>query len=135
MRRSLAFRSPYVAIWVSDDEGRVVRTLLLIGKIKEWQEFNHIWWRLNRGLTEQLLNGRSMSTRGSGIYKVFWDGVDDDGQRVKTGKYTLHVETSRERGEHTHRTLDIDVSTLRPFEAEIPMNPDTGGLSLEFKKF
>lgn len=135
MRRAIAFRSPYVAIWVSDAERKTVRTLLLIGTIKEWQEYNHVWWRLNRGNTEKLLNGRSMSTRGAGIYKVFWDGVDDAGRPVKPGKYTLHVETSRERGEHTHRTLDVDLSTMRPYDAELPIDAEAGGLQLSMTKF
>ena len=135
MRRSIAFRSPYVAIWVSDADNRAVRTLLLIGTFKEWQEYNHVWWRLNRGSTEKLLNGRSMSTRGSGTYKVFWDGVDDAGRPVKPGKYTLHVETSRERGEHTHRTLDVDFSTMRVFDAEMPMDAEAGALQVGMTKF
>lgn len=135
MRRAIAFRSPYVAIWVSDAEHKTVRTLLLIGTIKEWQEYNHVWWRLNRGNTEKLLNGRSMSTRGSGTYKVFWDGVDDAGRPVKPGKYTLHVETSRERGEHTHRTLEVDLSTMRPFDAEMPLDAEAGGLQVSLTKF
>lgn len=135
MRRAIALRSPYVAIWVSDAERRTVRTLLLIGTIKEWQEYNHVWWRLNRGSTEKLLNGRSMSTRGSGTYKVYWDGVDDAGKPVKPGKYTLHVETSRERGEHTHRQLEVDFSTMRLFDAEMPVDPESGGLQVSMTKF
>lgn len=135
MRRAIALRSPYVAIWISDAERKTVRTLFLIGTIKEWQEYNHVWWRLNRGRTESLLNGRSMSTRGSGSYKVFWDGIDDDGRPVKPGKYTLHVETSRERGEHTHRTLDVDFSTMRTFDVEMPIDAESGGLQVSFSKF
>lgn len=135
MRRAIALRSPYVAIWISDAERRTVRTLLLVGTIKEWQEYNHVWWRLNRGNTEKLLNGRSMSTRGAGIYKVFWDGVDDSGRPVKPGKYTFHIETSRERGEHTHRQLEIDFSTMRVFDAEMPIDPESGGLQVSMTKF
>ncbi len=135
MRRAIALRSPYVAIWISDAERKTVRTLLLIGTIKEWQEYNHVWWRLNRGSTEKLLNGRSMSTRGSGTYKVYWDGVDDAGKAVKPGRYTLHVETSRERGEHTHRELEVDFSTMRLFDAEMPVDPESGGLQVSMTKF
>ncbi len=135
MRRSIAFRSPYVAIWVSDAERRTVRTLLLIGRIKEWQEFNHVWWRLNRGRTDELLNGRSMSTRGTGEYKIYWDGIDDEGRPVKPGKYTIHVETSRERGEHTHRMLDLDFSTMRVFDAGLPLDAEAGGLNVSFHRY
>jgi len=135
MRRAIALRSPYVAIWISDAERKTVRTLLLVGTFKEWQEYNHIWWRLNRGNTQKLLDGRSMSTRGAGIYKVFWDGVDDNGRPVKPGKYTFHIETSRERGEHTHRQLEIDFSTMRVFDAEMPIDPESGGLQVSMTKF
>jgi len=78
---------------------------MLIGSIKEWQEDNYIWWGLNRSNTQKMLDGRSMSTRGSGTYKVYWDGSSDDGLQMPAGKYIVHIETSRERGKHTHRTL------------------------------
>lgn len=135
MRAERAFRSPYVAIWVSDAESRPVRTLMLIGSIKEWQEDNYIWWGLNRGNTQKMLDGRSMSTRGSGTYKVYWDGTDDAGLQMPAGKYVVHIETSRERGKHTHRKLELDLSKARQFEAELPVDVDGGSLQVEFRKF
>lgn len=135
MRQAIALRSPYVAIWISDMDNKPVRTLLLIGSIKEWQQSNHVWWRLNRGRTDQLLNGRSMSTRGSGIYRVYWFGIDDSDKPVPPGKYRLNVETSREKGGHQLRTLDLDMSVGRRFEAELPMTGESGGLALAFQKF
>ena len=62
-----------------------------------------------------------MSTRGSGVYKVYWDGVDDAGRAVTPGRYVLHVETSRERGGHTHRTIEGDFSRAREFALELPV--------------
>lgn len=135
MRLERAFRSPYVAIWVSDENNKLVRTLILIGSIKEWQEDNYIWWGLNRGQTQKMLDGRSMSTRGSGTYKVYWDGVDDNGAQMPAGKYVIHVETSRERGKHTHRMLPLDLSKPRQFESELPVDADGGSLLVEFRKF
>lgn len=135
MRREIAFRSPYVVIWVSDMNNRPVRTLLLIGRYKEWHEGNHVWWRLNRAKVDSYFAGRSMSTRGSGTYKVYWDGSDDEGASVAPGKYRLHVETSRESGGHEHRVLDLDFSRPKEFEAELPINAKSGGLLVSFKKF
>ena len=135
MRQERAFRSPYVAIWVSDENNKPVRTMILIGSIKEWQEDNYIWWGLNRGRTQQMLDGRSMSTRGSGTYKVYWDGVDDAGVRMPAGKYVIHVETSRERGKHTHRMLPLDLTKPKAFESELPVDADSGSLRVEFRKF
>lgn len=135
MRVERAFRSPYVAIWISDAEDQPIRTLMLIGSIKEWQEDNYIWWGLNRSNTQKMLDGRSMSTRGSGTYKVYWDGSNDDGLQMPAGKYIVHVETSRERGKHTHRTLDLDLSNPKQFETELPVDVDGGSLQVEFRKF
>lgn len=132
MRRAIAFRSPYVAIWISNAERRTVRTLLLIGTIKEWQENNHVWWRLNQGATERLLNNRSMSTRGSGLYRLYWDGIDDAGAPMGPGRYTFHVETSREGGGHEHRTLDVEFVNGKPFEVELPIDATSGGLRIAF---
>jgi thiamine biosynthesis lipoprotein len=135
MRREIAFRSPYVVLWVSDMNDRPVRTLLLIGRYKEWHEGNHVWWRLNRAKVDSYFAGRSMSTRGSGTYKVYWDGSDDAGAIVAPGKYRLHVETSRESGGHEHRVLDLDFSRAKEFEAELPINANSGGLIVSFQKF
>ena len=134
MRREIAFRSPYVAIWVSDVDNKPVRTLFMVGRYKEWHEGNHVWWRLNRAKLDTLF-ARSLSTRGSGTYKVYWDGVDDDGRPVPPGRYRINVETSREGGGHSHRQLEMDFSQPRVFEQALPMQPDNGGLEVSFQKF
>lgn len=134
MRRELAFRSPYVAVWVSDLDDRPVRTLFMVGRHKEWHEGNHIWWRQNRAKLDTLF-GRSLSTRGSGVYRVYWDGIDDDGRPVAPGRYRIHVETSRERGGHAHRFLEMDFSQPRIIEQALPVRPDDGGLEVAFRKF
>jgi hypothetical protein len=134
MRREIAFRSPYVAIWVSDMENKPVRTLFLVGRHKEWHEGNHVWWRQNRARLDKFF-GRSLSTRGSGVYKVYWDGIDDDDRPVPPGRYKIHVETSREGGGHSHRVLEMDFSQPRKFERELPLQADNGGLVVGFDTF
>jgi thiamine biosynthesis lipoprotein len=135
MQRERAFRSPYVAIWVSDTAGRSIRTLVLIGSIKEWQEDNYIWWGLNRTRAMQFVSTRSLSTRGTGEYKILWDGTDDSGKSVPAGKYVVHVETSRERGKHTHRSVELDFSEAKQFTAEVPTSEEAGGLVVSFERF
>jgi thiamine biosynthesis lipoprotein len=134
MRREIAFRSPYVAIWISGLDNKPVRTLFMVGRYKEWHEGNHVWWRQNRAKLDTLF-ARSLSTRGSGTYKVYWDGVDDDGRPVLPGRYRINVETSREGGGHSHRYMDMDFSQPRVFEQALPMQPDNGGLEVSFQKF
>ncbi|MEZ5937879.1 MAG: DUF2271 domain-containing protein [Hyphomonadaceae bacterium] len=134
-KRDPSFRSPYVAIWISDADNRPIRTLLLVGTIKEWHQDNFIWWSLNRGRAMQLLAARSMSTRGSGEYRVLWDGADDAGKMMPAGKYVMHVETSRERGRHTHRSLVIDATGAKTSDSELPQTEEAGGLSVSFLKY
>jgi len=126
------FRAPYMAMWISDLDNKPIRTLLLVGRQADWQKDNYIWWSLNDGNVKQLMATRSMSTSGSGIYKMLWDGTDDRFQEVPGGTYVLHVETSRERGKHTHRSLTIDFSKGREFTEQIPSSEEAGGVNINF---
>jgi FAD:protein FMN transferase len=122
------FRSPYMAMWITDLDNKPIRTLILVGKQAEWQKDNYIWWEINRRETEKLISTRSMSTSGAGVYNVFWDGVDDQGRTVPAGKYLLHVETSRERGKHTYRSLALNFDEFKRFVEVLPPTEEGGGL-------
>jgi len=126
------FRSPYMAMWITDLDNKPIRTLLLVGRESEWQRDNYIWWTTNDASVKQLMATRSMSTSGSGIYKVLWDGTNDQYEEMPGGSYVLHVETSRERGKHTHRSLTLNFSKGEKFSAELPSTEEAGGLRLEF---
>lgn len=129
------FRSPYMAMWITAPDNRPVRTLLLVGKRADWQKDNYLWWSMNRAHTDQLVTTRSMSTSGAGVYNVFWDGVDDAGERVPAGTYVLHVETSRERGRHTYRSLTLELGAARRFVQELPPTEEGGGLRVSFDHY
>lgn len=129
------FRSPYMAMWITTPDNKPVRTLILIGKHAEWQKDNYIWWQLNRGRQDKLVSTRSMSTSGAGVYNVFWDGRDDSGREIKPGPLVLHVETSRERGKHTYRRLDLDFTQARRFNEVLPPTEEGGGLTVGFDHY
>ncbi|HMN46465.1 MAG TPA: DUF2271 domain-containing protein [Povalibacter sp.] len=133
--RDPSFRSPYLAMWITAPDNRPVRTLLLVGKRADWQKDNYLWWSMNRAHTDRLVTTRSMSTSGAGVYNVFWDGVDDAGERVPAGTYVLHVETSRERGRHTYRSLTLELGTARRFVQELPPTEEGGGLRVSFDHY
>lgn len=133
--RDPQFRSPYMAMWITDRDNRPIRTLLLVGKRADWQKDNFIWWSMNRAHTERLVSTRSMSTSGAGVYNVFWDGVDDTGNVVPAGTYVLHVETSRERGKHTHRSLTLDFGKFQRFVEVLPPTEEGGGLRVSFDHY
>lgn len=135
LMRDPYFRSPYMAMWITDENNKPIRTLLLVGTYEGWQKDNFIWWSMNRGYNEQLISIRSMSTSGAGVYNVFWDGVDDEGKPVEAGKYVLHVETSRERGKHTYRSLTLDFSQAERFVDELTPTEEGGGLRVTFDHY
>lgn len=124
------FRSPYMAMWITDLDNKPIRTLILVGKRSEWQRDNFIWWSINRDNTDRLVSTRSMSTSGAGVYNVFWDGVNDVGEVVPAGKYLLHVETSRERGKHTYRSLELNFDEFKRFSQVLPPTEEGGGLKV-----
>ena len=133
--RDPLFRSPYMAMWITDLDNRPVRTLILIGKRADWQKDNFIWWSMNRARTERLVSTRSMSTSAAGVYNVFWDGVDDAGRLVNAGTYVLHVETSRERGKHTYRSLTLAFGKFQRFTEVLPPTEEGGGLKVSFDHY
>ena len=129
LKRSADFRSPYLAMWVTDEKNKPVRTILLVGKELEWQRDNFIWFGMNTTRAPQLVEMRSLATSVSGRYPVYWIGVDDDWNPVPVGKYTLHVETSQERGKHSYRSVPLELGR-KPFRIALPNEPGSGGVEI-----
>jgi thiamine biosynthesis lipoprotein len=129
--RSTDFRAPYMAMWITDAENRPVYTLFLLGTSVEWQRENFVWWSMHRNRAKQLVDLRSQATALSGRYNLYWNGRDDDWKPLPVGKYTLHLETSQERGKHTHRSLPLEIGRTR-FKAEMASIPGAGGLKLHY---
>lgn len=132
--RDQHFRSPYMAMWITDADNKRIRTLFLVGREPEWQRDNFIWWSTHSDTAETLVATRSMSTSGSGIYKFLWDGTDDQYQPVPGGTYVLHVETSRERGKHTHRSLTLNFAKPEEFTFELPSTEEAGRVHIHFHR-
>lgn len=100
------YRRPYVAAWLTDKDGFPVRTLLLwvqqdakgrrwVPDLRKWNADDRI-----RGIVDDkdLVDAVSGPTRSAGNHKVGWDGLDDNGELLPPGTYTLHVEAAREHG-------------------------------------
>jgi thiamine biosynthesis lipoprotein len=132
-RRDADFRTPYMAMWISDKNNRPIRTLTLVGKDPDWQRENNIWWSLYGAQAPRLIQLRSSATALSGRYPTFWQGIDDAWNFVPAGEYILHIETSRERGQHTHRSIPLTLGRT-PFETEITPTAEGGGLTIVYGK-
>ena len=97
---------PYVAIWLENEAGKPVRTALLWLATKQpgpqWHRELIRWYRNDQERLKadelQLIGTVSGATRGPGEYKAVFDGLDDHGNPLEPGKYTLFLEASREHG-------------------------------------
>lgn len=127
--RSVDFRTPYMALWITDANNRPVRTVFMVGTEAKWHRDNFVWWALHRSRADKLVELRSEATALSGRYPMYWSGVDDEWKSVPLGKYTLHLETSQERGKHHHRSITIELARER-FKTELPNVPGSGGIEI-----
>jgi thiamine biosynthesis lipoprotein len=129
--RSADFRTPYLALWITDTQNRPVRTVLMVGTAAEWQRDNFIWWGMHRAHAAELVDLRSQATTLSGRYPAYWPGVDDNWRPVPIGKYVLHLETSQERGKHYYRSINIELGRER-FKTKLPSLPESGGVDISY---
>jgi hypothetical protein len=100
------YRRPYVAVWLEDDENYPVKTGVLWLQTEQpgprWHRDLTRWYRNDRlrkvAEKTDLIDGISGATRGPGEYEAHFDGTDNEGNRLKPGKYKLCIEVAREHG-------------------------------------
>jgi thiamine biosynthesis lipoprotein len=105
------YRRPYVTVWISDENRRLVRTLLVLGPQARWREENYIWWRRFERHDLAAIEPLARPTRAPGRYDVRWDGRDNAGALVGRGRYILNIEAAREYGGHSVQTVPLDLGT------------------------
>ena len=98
-------RNPYIAVWIEDSSGDLVKTVLLWhlqGERDRWlSELRR--WSAASGDEETM----SSATRSAGSYDVVWDLTDSSGNPVADGSYTLCIESSREHGPYSLVTAEL----------------------------
>ncbi len=103
---------PFVAVWIEDGDKYPVRALALwfngnrwLGNLKGWQHGEQL-----RALAEttDLMPSISSATRPPGKYSLKWDGKDNSGKLVKSGKYTVCIEAAREHGTYQIIRQELD---------------------------
>jgi FAD:protein FMN transferase len=103
------YHNPYVALWITDENRKLVRTLLVLGNEGRWREENYVYWRRFGRLDTKLVDSVTKPTRAPGHYSLKWDGLDDTGRKVARGKYILNIEASREKGGHTVQRVELSL--------------------------
>ena len=125
------YEAPYVAVWVTGQNKKLVRSLLLLGDTPRWFEENYRFWRRYGRKHPALVDTLAQPTKKPGRYRLVWDGYDDDGAPVPQGSYTLNIEASREHGGHSYMRHDLKLSDI-PQEEILPSKAEIGEITLHY---
>ena len=102
-------KRPYVAVWVEDSSGKLVRVLALWGnKSKYYPDLSTIWNLLSGNMSR--FRSVTRATRPAGKYELVWDGLDNEHKAVPFGTYRITVETNQEHGTYARQTGTIVIA-------------------------
>jgi thiamine biosynthesis lipoprotein len=130
------YRPPFVVIWITDEQGKLVRTLFQVGgRPPRYQDSNYVWWTVfNADSTgRQKVDSVTRPTRQPGKYSAQWDGKDDMGNLVGQGRYTINIETSREHGGHTLQTIALNLGQA-PLSGSAAAGDEAGPAAARYGK-
>ncbi len=117
------YHSPFVAVWVEDQNHVPVRQLALWYNKPRWLPELRAWndQQRNGGVNPASVSG---ATRSPGTYTLKWDGKDDKGEYVKQGKYTVFIEAAREHGTYQLIRQEMD------FNGKFKQQPLNGNVEI-----
>jgi FAD:protein FMN transferase len=99
-------RRPYVAVWIEDESGKLVRVLAFwASKPRYYSELSSFWSAVGN---QDKLYSLARATRPAGNYQLVWDGLDDNNKAQPAGRYRVVVETNQEHGTYGKRSGVID---------------------------
>ena len=121
-------KNPYVAVWVEDANGNLVKTISLWyeqGRGQRWLTDLRAWFAKSGGAVPAVGTGAS---HPAGSYTVAWDGLDAMGGPAPKGNYTIWVEAAREKGPY-EVTSGAFTATGKAVSVTIPDNGELTALS------
>lgn len=126
-------KPPYVAIWISDEAGKMVRTLYHLGnRPRRFLDSNYVWYRaFSAAGHEGELDSVTRPSRMPGSYTAVWDGKNDDGVAVPQGRYVINIEISREHGGHSLQQMRMTLGGA-PAQASAPAQEEAGPASASY---
>ena len=127
-KKRRSYRRPYVAVWVESQGGAPVRTLCLWIQRERWLKDLRRWYRHHRA-DRPLIDAVSRPTRKPGQYSLVWDGLDDAGEPVSHGEYTIVIEMAREHGTYQLARASFDTRE-RGLEVRLDPNPELRSAAL-----
>jgi thiamine biosynthesis lipoprotein len=129
-------KRPYVAVWVENEEHAPVKTIALWHGSDRYIPELKSWYLKNRELyTGDLKFNPSVTsaTRSAGKYTARWGGLDDHGNPVKPGKYTIKIEAAREHGTYQLIRQEITCDDT-PKKIDLTGNVEIASASLDYSK-
>ena len=114
-----------------------VRTLALWINKMRWLPDLRAWYRDDRLRSQsegtEIVRSVTSATRSPGKYTLKWDGKDNAGKLVRTGRYTVLVEAAREHGGYSLVRREMNL-TGQPSQTQAPPDTEPGAVLIEYHK-
>ncbi len=129
------FRRPFVAVWIEDKKKESIRNLAVWYNKSRWLPDLKRWYSKNQPgkMEPDVMGSISSATRSAGKYTLTWDGLDEQGKPVPSGKYTIYIEAAREHG--TYQLIKQEVEwNGKPKHLDLPGGIEITSASLDYHK-
>jgi hypothetical protein len=123
-------KRPYVAVWVEDSSGKLVRAIALWANKSKYYATLGTLWNLQRGNLNPF-RPVTRATRSSGRYDLVWDGLDSAGHPVPLGTYRITVETNQEDGTYAKQSGTITLGDS-PTSVSLPATTNFDAVLIEY---
>jgi thiamine biosynthesis lipoprotein ApbE len=120
----------YLAAWVEDASGKLVRALVLWGSKSQYFPELSSFWTI-AGKDADLIYRTTRATRSPGQYKIVWNGLDNNAHPVPAGAYRIIVETNRYHGSYGKGIATIACGS-EPASASLSANDNFGPVSIQY---
>jgi thiamine biosynthesis lipoprotein ApbE len=123
-------RRPYVAVWIENTSGRLVRVLAFwADKPRYYEELSSFYTIVGRD--ERRLSTLARATRAAGSYHVVWDGLDEHQSPVPAGSYRVVVETNQEHGTYAKQS-GVIVCADKPAHVALSATANFESVGIDF---
>ena len=126
--------NPYVAVFIEDSAGSLVRTIDLSIETGRGLRYVHElqrWYRSANGGND-LVDTISSATRVPGAYHVVWDGRNESKALMPKGEYYVCIEAAREHGPYELIRESVTIAGA-PFMKKFADSGELQGASVELR--